>query len=118
MRYDKLENLSFLRLSLSRGESLSHFLGRFQRENYLKPAQLGKLTGLGATISRWEKLYLNPFPQPQELEALAAIVQVEVDRLMLMLPHQGMTLQPRPILLCGACYPRKPLSSNYLAVEK
>ncbi|MEA5499175.1 TniQ family protein [Limnoraphis robusta Tam1] len=91
-----------------KGESLSHFLGRFQRENYLKPAQLGKLTGLGATISRWEKLYLNPFPQPQELEALAAIVQVEVDRLMLMLPHRGMTLQPRPILLCGACYQENP----------
>jgi hypothetical protein len=43
------------------GESLSHFLGRFRRKNYLKPAQLGKLTGLGAAISRWEKLYLNPF---------------------------------------------------------
>lgn len=90
------------------GESLSHFLGRFRRENYLLPTQLGKLTGLGAVISRWEKLYLNPFPQPQELEALATIVEVMVERLMLMLPHQGMIFKPRPILLCAACYQENP----------
>jgi hypothetical protein len=31
---------------------LSHFLGRFRRENYLTATQLGKLTGLGAVNGR------------------------------------------------------------------
>ena len=42
------------------GESLSHFLGRFRRENYLISTQLVKLTGLGAVILRWEnRLVVN-----------------------------------------------------------
>lgn len=90
------------------GESLSHFLGRFRRENYLTSTQLGKLTGLGAVILRWEKLYFNPFPTLQELEALSSVVGVNVDRLMEMLPSQGMTMKPRPIRLCGACYAESP----------
>ena len=90
------------------GESLSHFLGRFRRENYLTSTQLGKLTGLGAVILRWEKLYFNPFPTRQELEALSSVVGVNVDRLMEMLPSQGMTMKPRPIRLCAACYAESP----------
>jgi hypothetical protein len=90
------------------GESLSHFLGRFRRENYLTSSQLGKLTGLGAVISRWEKLYFNPFPTRQELEALASVVGVNADRLIEMLPFQGMTMKPRPIRLCAACYAEVP----------
>ena len=60
---------------------MSHFLGRFRRANYLTATQLGKLTGIGAVISRWEKFYLNPFPTTQELEALAAVVEVKVDKI-------------------------------------
>ncbi|MHC5734924.1 TniQ family protein [Nostoc sp.] len=86
------------------GESLSHFLGRFRRANYLTATQLGKLTGIDAVISRWEKFYLNPFPTTQELEALAAVVEVKVDRLIKMLQPLGVTMKPRPIRLCGACY--------------
>ncbi|MEY3255348.1 MAG: hypothetical protein RLZZ29_479 [Cyanobacteriota bacterium] len=90
------------------GESLSHFLGRFRRENYLTSTQLGKLAGLGAVILRWEKLYFNPFPTRQELEDLASVVGVNADRLMEMLPSQGMTMKPRPIRLCAACYAESP----------
>jgi hypothetical protein len=90
------------------GESLSHFLGRFRRENYLTSSQLGKLTGLGAVILRWEKLYFNPFPTRQELEALASVVGVNADRLMEMLPSGGMTMKLRPIRLCAACYAEVP----------
>lgn len=86
------------------GESLSHFLGRFRRENYLTSSQLSKLTGLGAVISRWEKLYFNPFPTRQELEALASVVRVNADRLTEMLSPKGVTMKPRPIRLCAACY--------------
>lgn len=71
------------------GESLSHFLGRFRRANYLTTTGLGKLTGLGAVISRWEKLLLNPFPTRQELEALANVVGIDVERLGEMLPPKG-----------------------------
>ncbi len=103
-----MENIAneprFFDIELLQGESLSHFLGRFRRENYLTATQLGKLTGLGAVIGRWEKCYFNPFPTQQELEALAGIVGVEVEKLRETLPLKGVTMKPRPIRLCGACY--------------
>ncbi|MEH2241372.1 TniQ family protein [Nostoc sp.] len=107
-----MENIAkeprFFDIELLQGESLSHFLGRFRRENYLTATQLGKLTGLGAVIRRWEKCYFNPFPTQQELEALAGIVGVEVEKLREILPSKGVTMKPRPIRLCGACYAESP----------
>ncbi|BAZ48747.1 hypothetical protein NIES4103_13560 [Nostoc sp. NIES-4103] len=102
------EEPRFFEVEPLNGESLSHFLGRFRRENYLTSSQLGKLTGLGAVISRWEKLYFNPFPTRQELEALATVVRVNADRLTEMLPLKGVTMKPRPIRLCAACYAEYP----------
>ncbi|MEH2273931.1 MAG: TniQ family protein [Nostoc sp.] len=103
-----MENIAkeprFFDIELLQGESLSHFLGRFRRENYLTATQLGKLTGLGGVIGRWEKCYFNPFPTQQELEALAGIVGVEVEKLREILPPKGVTMKLRPIRLCGACY--------------
>jgi hypothetical protein len=98
----------FFDIELLEDESLSHFLGRFRRENYLTVTQLGKLTGLGAVIGRWEKCYFNPFPTQQELKALADVVGVEVERLCQMLSPMGVTTKPRPIRLCAACYVEKP----------
>ena len=98
----------FFEVELLEGESLSHFLGRFRRANYLTNAGLGKLTGLGAVISRWEKLHLNPFPTREELEALADVVGVDADRLAEMLPPKGVGMKHRPILLCAACYAESP----------
>ncbi|MEH2392914.1 MAG: hypothetical protein V7K21_15105 [Nostoc sp.] len=107
-----MENIAkeprFFDIELLQGESLSHFLGHFRRENYLTATQLSKLTGLGAVIGRWEKCYFNPFPTQQELEPLAGIVEVQVDKLLEMLPPKGMTIKPRPIRLCGACYAESP----------
>ncbi|WP_375510937.1 TniQ family protein [uncultured Nostoc sp.] len=102
------ETPRFFQVEPLEGESLSHFLGRFRRANYLTATQLGKLTGIGAVISRWEKFYLNPFPTTQELEALAAVVEVKVDRLIEMLQPLGVTMKLRPIRLCGACYQESP----------
>jgi hypothetical protein len=93
------------------GESISHYLGRLRRfkANSLPSGySLGKIAGLGAVISRWEKLYFNPFPTQQELEALASVVGVNADRLTQMLPPKGVTMKPRPIRLCGACYQESP----------
>lgn len=42
------------------GESLSHYLGRFRRQNHLTPGELGTMAGVGAVVTRWEKFHLNP----------------------------------------------------------
>ena len=90
------------------GESLSHFLGRFRRENELTPSGMGKAAGIGAVVARWEKFHLNPFPSQRELEALAGVVGVEVERLAQMLPPKGVGINHSPIRLCGACYAQEP----------
>ena len=108
MMEDKAKQPRFFEIELFQGESLSHFLGRFRRENYLTATQLGKLTGNGAVIGRWEKCYFNPLPSEQELEALAKVVEVEAEKLREMLPPKGMTMKPRPIRLCAACYAEHP----------
>ena len=58
------------------GESLSHFLGRFRRQNHLSPSALGDLAGVGAVIARWERFHLNPFPSEAESVAIAQVVGV------------------------------------------
>jgi len=90
------------------GESLSHFLGWFRRANELTPTGLGKMTGLGGAIARWEKFRFNPPPSREELEALAVVVGVEGDRLVEMLPPSGVGMKLEPIRLCGACYAECP----------
>jgi hypothetical protein len=88
-------------------ESISHYLGRLRRfkANSLPSAySLGQAAGIGAVTARWEKLYFNPFPTAAELEAIERLIGLNTGRLEAMLPHRGMTLQPRPIRLCGACY--------------
>lgn len=86
------------------GESLSHFLGRFERANQWSAYQIGRVTDMGAVVSRWKKLYFNPFPNQTELEALAKVVEIDLNTLRSLLPPQGFILQPRPIRLCAACY--------------
>ncbi|MEH2184514.1 TniQ family protein [Nostoc sp.] len=90
------------------GESISHFLGRFERANLLTGYQIGKEAGVGAIVTRWKKLYLNPFPTQQELEALAKFIEVEVEKLTETLPSKSITMKPRPIKLCAACYGEQP----------
>ena len=103
-----LEKPWFFEVAPIEGESLSHFLGRFRRANYLTAGELGKQAGLGAVVARWENFYLNPFPTRLELEALASVVGVNAGRLTLMLPPLGVGMKHRPILLCGACYAESP----------
>jgi DNA-directed RNA polymerase subunit RPC12/RpoP len=90
------------------GESISHFLGRFERSNQWSAYQIGRVTELGGVVSRWKKLYFNPFPSQEELEALAKVVELEVETLRSMLPKKGIIYQPRPIRLCAACYGKEP----------
>ena len=88
-------------------ESISHYLGRLRRfkANSLPSAYaLGQAAGIGGVTARWEKLYFNPFPTEKELRAIARLIGLETERLQAMLPSRGMTLQPRPVRLCGTCY--------------
>jgi hypothetical protein len=92
-------------------ESISHYLGRLRRlkANSLPSAYaLGQAAGIGTVTSRWEKLYFNPFPTEEELEAIARLIDLDLSRFRDMLPHPEMTLQPRPIRLCGPCYAEVP----------
>lgn len=90
------------------GESLSHFLGRFRRANDLTSSGLGKAAGIGGAVARWEKFRFNPPPSRQQLEKLANVVKVGVDRLVLMLAPAGVGMKMEPIRLCGVCYAESP----------
>jgi len=90
------------------GESLSHFLGRFRRENDLTTTSLGKAAGLRGACARWEKFRFNPPPSRQQLEALVTVVGVDANRLEQMLPPLEVGINLEPIRLCGACYAESP----------
>ena len=79
-----------LPVELLEGESLSHFLGRVRRKNYLSVTALGELTGIGAVIARWEKFRHNPFPSDEELMALGNLLHLELSQLKAMLPSEPM----------------------------
>jgi len=87
-------------------ESISHFLGRFRRENVLTVSGLGEITGLYSAIARWEKFRFNPPPSIEQLEKLSAVIQVDVATLQMMCPSAPMKMTP--IRLCSACYGEKP----------
>lgn len=90
------------------GESISHYLGRVERANLWTAFQIGKNTGLGGTIARWEKLYFNPHPTEAAIQSLAQLLEVEPDKLASLFPAEGSVLKNRPIRLCGACYTEVP----------
>ncbi len=79
-------------------------MGRFRRANELSPTQLGKISGLGAVIGRWEKFRFNPPPDKEQLEALAKVLGIDAERLAQMLPPKGVGMKLSPIRLCAACF--------------
>jgi len=99
-----VEPPKFFHIEPMQGESISHFLGRFRRRNHLSaPGTLGRLAGISTSVGKWEKLLFSPSPKPFEVEALAAVVGVAVERLVQMFPS-GAGIRSNPIWLCGACY--------------
>ncbi|BAQ62900.1 hypothetical protein GM3708_3306 [Geminocystis sp. NIES-3708] len=89
-------------------ESISHFMGRFRRENQLSVSMLATITGLGGAIARWEKFRLNPPPTQKELDKLAELVRLDTKDLQLMLPLQGTGMKLEPIRLYPSCYIESP----------
>ena len=98
----------FFQVQPLEGESISHFLGCFRRENELSPTGLGRAAGLGAAIARWEQFRFNPRPTLQQLEKLSAVVGVQPERLGAMLPPERVSMKHEPIRLCAACYTESP----------
>jgi TniQ len=90
------------------GESLSHFLGRVRRRNYLSRSALGQLAGIGGVVARWEKFYYNPFPSERELTALGNLLGVDLVTLQSLLPTLGQGMMCEPIRICGACFKESP----------
>lgn len=93
------------------GESLPHYLGRLRRligNNLPSASSLGEAVGIGAVTAQWEQGYFKPFPTEEQLTALGAVIGLEVGRIAQMLPSKEVTLDPRPIRLCGACYAECP----------
>jgi len=93
------------------GESISHYLGRFRRQEIISvsaPGSLGKAAGIGTALSRWEKFRFNPRPTWKELEAMSKLIGVEVSKLEALCPPRGVTMVHRSTRLCGACYREAP----------
>lgn len=93
------------------GESISHYLGRWMNQESVsisKSSSLSKQLGLGKTLWRWERFYFNPRPSEEELRILAEIMELEGEKLRLLFPPRGETINPEPIRLCAACYREKP----------
>lgn len=90
------------------GESISYYLGRFRRANELTASGLGKISGLGAVVARWEKFRFNPPPKQEQLKALAEVIGIDVDGLAQMLPPKDTGMKLSPIRLCAACYVKNP----------
>ena len=79
------------------GESISHYLGRWRREEIntvSSPGALGRMAGIGSVTARWEKFRFYHFPTAEELAK--------------MLPQKGQSMKLEPIRLCAACYRENP----------
>jgi hypothetical protein len=92
-------------------ESVSHYFGRFRRQEIISvanPGSLSRAAGIGPVLHRWEKFYLNPHPTQKELEAMGQLIGLEVQRLAQMFPPKDVARVYRSTRLCGLCYKEAP----------
>jgi hypothetical protein len=104
-------NVRLVYLKPYEGESLPHYLGRVRRlegNNVRSATALSTAVEIDAVIPQWEQGFFNPVPTEAQLIALGKVIGLGVDRLAEMLHPKGVTLDPRPIRLCGACYAECP----------
>jgi DNA-directed RNA polymerase subunit RPC12/RpoP len=93
------------------GESISHYFGRFRRQEIISvsaPGSLGRAAGIGTALSRWEKFRFNPRPTQKELEAMSKLIGVEVSKLEALCPPKGVLMVTRSTRLCAVCYREAP----------
>ena len=103
-------NQSLLYLPPYDDESISHYLGRWYRQEVVNTDSytLGKRLRLGTILWRWENFYFNPPPTCEALQKINELMGLGVERLMLMFPPQHEPIKPRPIKICAACYAENP----------
>lgn len=92
-------------------ESMSHYLGRWKRQDVVSLSSIGSLSRqlkLGTAMSRWEQFYLNPFPTLNQLAQLGKVMGLEAERLLLMFPPKGEPINVRVTRICCACYDEVP----------
>lgn len=93
------------------GESISHYFGRFRRQEIISastPSSLGKAAGIGTALSRWEKFRFNPRPTLKELQAMSKLIGIEVSKLESLCPPKGEAMVHRSTRLCALCYREAP----------
>jgi len=93
------------------GESISHYFGRFRRNEAISvssPGSLSKAAGIGPVLARWEKFRFNPFPSPKELEAISKLSGLDATQIAQILPPKDEKIKLEPIRLCAACYAEQP----------
>jgi hypothetical protein len=103
-------NSSLLYLLPYDDESISHYLGRWYRQEVVSTDSytLGKKLRLGKTLWRWENFYFNPPPNQEELEKMNELMGLEAEELILMFPPRSEPIKLEPIRLCAACYSEAP----------
>ncbi|XGW00044.1 MAG: TniQ family protein [Leptolyngbya sp. BL-A-14] len=91
-------------------ESISHYLGRWFRQEVVQTDAiiLGKKLRLGKILWRWQNFYLNPEPTREQIAKIGGLMELEVERLLLMFPPENEVSSPRPIRLCAFCYVEAP----------
>lgn len=101
---------SLLYLPPYEDESISHYLGRWYRQEVVSTDSysLGKKLRLGKTLWRWENFYRNPPPTREQLQKIDELMGLGVKRLLLMFPPPDEPMKPRPIRMCAACYAQVP----------
>lgn len=93
------------------GESFSHYLGRWMRKesvNISSSSHLSSQLRFGTNLYRWERFYFNPPPSDEDLEILASIMDLELERLKLLFPSGEEKINCDRIRLCAACYKESP----------
>ena len=93
------------------GESISHYFGRFRRQEIVSvssPASLSRAAKVGPVLAKWEKLLFNPRPINKELAAIGKLIGLDVDRLAAMFPPPEVRTVHRSTRLCGLCYKEAP----------
>ncbi|MGD1929909.1 MAG: TniQ family protein [Leptolyngbyaceae cyanobacterium] len=93
------------------GESASHYFGRFRRQpevNMSSAASLSRLAKMGPVLFKWEHFYFNPPPKRMEIEAIAKLISLDMEKLEAMLPPPGEHVVHRSTRLCATCYREAP----------
>ena len=93
---------SILFLSPYNGESFSSYLGRWCRQEVVSidSYSLENSLQLGKTLWRWQNFYLNPRPTTEELQKIDSLLELGLEKLLLMFPPESEEIKSLSNGLC------------------